>query len=136
MAVAGVFLAVGLALAGCGGGSGAAAASATIQTISPTEAADLLAGGPEGLVVLDVRTPGEFSDGHLPGAVNLDYTAAGFADELGDFDRAAPYLLYCHTGNRSEGAREMMRTLGFREVYEIAGGIAAWAQAGLPIVLP
>ena len=42
--------------------------------------------------------------------------------------------MYCRSGNRSAGAREIMRDLGFEEVYEIDGGIADWVQAGLPIV--
>lgn len=125
-----------LALAGCGGDGGTAAATGSIQTISASEAADLVAGAPEGLVVLDVRTPGEFAGGHLAGAINLDYEAAGFADGLGTLDRDVPYLLYCRSGNRSAQAREMMRDLGFTEVYEIDGGINAWAQAGLGVVVP
>ncbi len=127
--------AVVLTLAGCGGSS-TATATATIETISPAEAADLLEGVPTGLVVLDVRTPDEFAAGHLAGAVNLDYSAAGFAGELGALDREVPYLLYCRTGNRSAQAREMMRDQGFAEVHEIEGGIVAWAEAGLPVLTP
>jgi len=123
-----------LALAGCGGDSGTS--TATIETISPAEAAELLDEAPAGLVVLDVRTPGEFAGGHLADAVNLDYQAVGFAGELGALDRGAPYLLYCRTGNRSAQVREMMRDLGFAEVYEIAGGTVAWAGAGLAVVVP
>ena len=136
--VAAVWLvaAVVVALGACGGGGGAATARGTIETISPTEAADLVAEAPEGLVILDVRTPQEFADGHLAGAVNLDYQAAGFADDLGTLDRDAPYLLYCRSGNRSAQARELMRDLGFTEVYEIDGGINAWSQAGLVVVVP
>jgi phage shock protein E len=120
--------------AGCGGGG--STSTATIETISPAEAAGLVSEAPEGLVVLDVRTPAEFAGGHLAGAVNLDYQAAGFADRLAELDRAVPYVLYCRTGNRSAQVREMMRDLGFAEVHEIAGGIVAWAEAGLGIVLP
>ena len=122
------------ALAGCGGESGTS--TATIETISPAEAAELLDDPPPGLVVLDVRTPGEFAGGHLADAVNLDYQAAGFADELGALDREVPYLLYCRTGNRSAQAREMMRDLGFASVHEIGGGIVAWTEAGLAVVAP
>jgi len=123
-----------LGLAGCGGDTGTSTAS--IETIPAPEAADLLAAPPDGLVVLDVRTPGEFATGHLPDAINLDYQSAGFADGLGALDREAPYLLYCRSGNRSAQAREMMRGLGFVEVHEIDGGINAWAEAGGAIVVP
>ena len=122
------------AWAGCGGDSGTS--TATIETISPAEAAELLDDPPPGLVVLDVRTPGEFAGGHLADAVNLDYQAAGFADELGALDREVPYLLYCRTGNRSAQVREMMRDLGFASVHEIGGGIVAWTEAGLAVVAP
>jgi len=123
-----------LVLAGCGGDSGTS--TATIETISPTEAAELLNDPPADLVVLDVRTPDEFAGAHLADAVNLDYQAAGFAGELSALDRGASYLLYCRTSNRSAQVREMMSDLGFAEVYEIAGGIVAWTGAGLAVVVP
>ena len=121
-------------LAGCGGE--AATSAIAIETITATEASDLVAQAPEGLVVLDVRTPDEFATGHLAGAVNLDYYASDFADDLAALDREVPYLLYCRSGNRSAEARETMRGLGFTEVYEIAGGITAWTEAGLPLLGP
>jgi len=129
-------LALALLAAGCGGGDGTATVEAVIETISPADASSLLASAPTGLVVLDVRTPEEFAAGHLAGAVGLDFYAATFADDLAALDREAPYLLYCRSGNRSAEAREMMRSLGFREVHEVDGGIVAWAEAGLPVVVP
>lgn len=131
-----VLLALALLAAGCGGGEGTATSEAVIETISAADASALLADAPAGLVVLDVRTPEEFASGHLAGAVGLDFYAATFADDLAALDREAPYLLYCRSGNRSGQAREMMRSLGFAEVHEIAGGINAWVEAGLPVVAP
>lgn len=131
-----VLLVLALLVAGCGGGEGAATAEAVIETVSAADASALLAEGPAGLVVLDVRTPEEFAAGRLAGAVNLDFYAAAFADDLAALDRETPYLLYCRTDNRSGQVREMMRSLGFREVHEIDGGIVAWAEAGLPIETP
>jgi len=131
-----VLLALALLAAGCGGGEGAATAEAVIETISAADASALLASAPAGLVVLDVRTPEEFASGHLAGAAGLDFYAATFADDLSALDREVPYLLYCRSGNRSGQAREMMRSLGFAEVHEIAGGINAWVEAGLPVVAP
>ena len=129
-----VVVAVLLLVAGCGGGAETATREAVIETISPAEAGEIV--GSAGLVVLDVRTPEEFGAGRLAGAVNLDFYAATFADDLAGLDREAPYLLYCRSGNRSAEAREMMRSLGFLEVHEIAGGIVAWAEAGLPLEIP
>jgi phage shock protein E len=131
-----VLLTLALLVAACGGGEGPATAEAVIETISAADASALLADAPGGLVVLDVRTPEEFASGHLAGAVGLDFYAAAFADDLAALDREAPYLLYCRSGNRSGQAREMMRSLGFVEVHEIAGGINAWVEAGLPVVAP
>jgi phage shock protein E len=121
---------------GCGGGTGTTATQAVIETVSPAAAADLIAAAPPGLVILDVRTPDEFAAGHLAGAVNLDFSAATFGDDLAALDTGAPYIFYCRRGNRSADAREMMRSLGFREVHEIAGGIDAWVAAGLPVEAP
>lgn len=127
-------VAVLLLVAGCGGGAETATREAVVETISPAEAGEIA--GSAGLVVLDVRTPEEFGAGRLAGAVNLDFYATTFADDLAGLDREAPYLLYCRSGNRSAEAREMMRSLGFLEVHEIAGGIVAWAEAGLPLEIP
>ena len=98
--------------AGCGGETGTTATQAVIETISPAAAADLIAAAPPGLVVLDVRTPDEFAAGHLAGAVDLDFYAATFGDDLAALDTGVPYVLYCRSGNRSADAREMMRSLG------------------------
>lgn len=128
---------VGLAavlVAACGSGSGTTAV--TIETVSPARAAEIIAEGRPGLVLLDVRTPEEFAAGHLANAVNLDLYAPGFADALAALDRETPYVLYCRTDNRSTEVREMMRSLGFTEVHEIDGGIVAWAEEGRPFVRP
>jgi rhodanese-related sulfurtransferase len=123
-------------IAGCGGGTGTTTPERVIETIDPDMAAAMLEAPPAGLVVLDVRTPEEFAAGHLAGAVNLDFYAATFADDLAALDREVPYLLYCRSDNRSGQVREMMRSLGFILVYELDGGILAWAEAGLPLVVP
>ena len=134
--VLGVVLGALVALAGCGGGVETTARGALIESISPAAAAALIASAPAGLVVLDVRTPEEFAEARLAGAVNLDFYAPTFADDLAALDGEVPYILYCRSGNRSETAREMMRSLGFLEVHEMAGGINAWAGAGLPVEAP
>jgi rhodanese-related sulfurtransferase len=126
------------AAAGCSPGDdgGTAAREAVVETISPADAAGLLDEAPAGLVVLDVRTPEEYAAGRLEGAVNLDFYAATFPNDLAALNREVPYLLYCRSGNRSGEAREMMRSLGFLEVHEIGGGLNAWIEAGLPVQSP
>lgn len=83
-----------------------------------------------GPVLLDVRTPGEFADGYIQGAINMDINAPDFADRLGKLDRNAEYLLYCRSGNRSGVALGMMRDLGFSSVSHLEGGIGAWMRNG------
>lgn len=131
LAAAALLLAVG-----CTAGAGAASVAGVVATISPAEAAGLVDDPPEGLVILDVRTPEEFAAARLRGAANLDFYAPTFSADLAALDRRAPYLLYCRTASRSEVVREMMRTMGFSEVYELAGGIVAWAGLGLPLEVP
>jgi rhodanese-related sulfurtransferase len=103
-----------------------------IQVVSPEQAAATIADGSDDLVILDVRTPEEFDDGHIEGAVMLDFNRDDFAEQLSTFDPEVPYVMYCQSGNRSSGARAIMSELGFTSVEDIDGGIVGWEQAGLP----
>ena len=86
------------------------------------------------LVILDVRTLQEYRSGHLNGSINLDFRSTSFADELDVLDRGNAYLVYCRTGVRSGRAAALMKSLGFREIYDLAGGIAGWQREGFEIV--
>jgi len=105
-----------------------------VRVVSPADGAAILEDPPPDLVVLDVRTPEEFEEGHLAGATLLDFYAPDFADRLTELDHDVPYLLYCRSGNRSDQARQMMLDLGFTDVADVDGGIVAWTGAGLPVV--
>jgi len=105
--------------------------TAAVETVAPQAAAGLAADGTH--TVLDVRTPEEFDSGHLEDAVNIDFYEAAFADEIAQLDRDASYVLYCRSGNRSGQTLALMRELGFTDVHDVAGGIVAWSEAGLPI---
>jgi len=85
------------------------------------------------VVVLDIRTDAELAQARLPRAVHIDYHAPDFAHRLAALDRNTTYLLYCRSGQRSGEAREMMASLGFRDVVDIRGGIIQWSNAGLPL---
>ena len=104
-----------------------------ISTISVEAAAAITDNPPDDLVVLDVRTPEEFAEGHLEGAVLVDFYAADFAEQLAALDTDVPYLVYCRSGNRSGQAMGVMEQLGFTSAADIDGGIVAWADAGLPV---
>lgn len=82
-------------------------------------------------VVIDVRTPGEFADGHLAGAPNVDFMAADFAERFEelDLDAATPVYLYCRSGNRSNRAAQLLRSRGFEKAYNI-GGYESLVEAG------
>jgi len=87
-----------------------------------------------GAVILDVRTPEEYDGGYLKGAKNMDYHAKGFDKELLALDKTKSYFVYCLSGGRSSAAADLMRDNGFKNVYELGGGILAWKKAGYPLV--
>ena len=118
-----------LLVAACSSGSD----TATIELVSPADAAQVIDDDPAGLVVLDIRTPEEYADVRLAGALNVDYYAPDFADQLDGLDKNDPYVMYCRTGNRSSDAVKTMKDLGFVEVYEIDGGIVNWYDSGFPV---
>ncbi len=104
-----------------------------ISTISVDEAAAIADNPPANLVVLDVRTPEEFAEGHLDGAVLVDFYDVDFAEQLGALDTDVAYLVYCRSGNRSSQAMQVMEQLGFSSAADVDGGIVAWSAAGLPV---
>jgi rhodanese-related sulfurtransferase len=86
-----------------------------------------------GLLLLDVRTPEEYVDGHIQGARNYNYYSPEFSVSMDRLDRDQPCLLYCATGKRSSKAREIMQKLGFQTVYQLDGGLRSWIKAGKPL---
>lgn len=84
-------------------------------------------------VVIDVRTPAEYAQGHLPDSKNIDFNASSFRDDIGKLDTSKIYLVYCRSGSRSAQAAKHMRQSGFRKVYELRGGILQWQKEGYGI---
>lgn len=82
--------------------------------------------------VLDVRTPEEFAKGHLNDAKNFNWKDTNFANRIEQLDKAKPVFVYCLSGARSAAAAKKMREMGFKEVYELDGGIMKWRAANLP----
>ncbi|NNC91595.1 MAG: rhodanese-like domain-containing protein [Acidimicrobiia bacterium] len=117
-----------LGLAACGG-----TATTEIQLVSAPEAAAVLEDRSPGVVLLDVRTPEEFSEVRVPGSVNVDFYAADFASQLDTLAKDVPYVVYCRSGNRSSQTMDIMRDLGFSEIWDVDGGIISWSEAGLPL---
>ena len=82
--------------------------------------------------IVDVRTPEEFSKGHLQNAKNFDWNGDDFEKQIVAIDKSKPVFVYCLGGPRSSAAASLMRSGGFKEVYELNGGILKWRGANLP----
>ncbi|MBK8699393.1 MAG: thioredoxin [Saprospiraceae bacterium] len=83
-------------------------------------------------ILLDVRTPEEFSKGHLKSALNYNFNDAKFEEQVAGLDRSKPVFVYCLSGGRSNSAAGLLSKKGFTSVYDMAGGIMKWRAAGLP----
>jgi phage shock protein E len=124
---AGVVVAM-IALTGCSGGT-SATEDVNIQGFAkiienPT------------IVIIDVRTPEEFAQGHILNSLNIDVANANFISEVSQLDKTKTYAVYCRSGNRSAVATAEMEKLGFTSLYNMTGGAIDWLQAGLPLVTP
>lgn len=84
-------------------------------------------------VILDVRTPKEFDESHIIGAINIDYKNENFRDEVQKLDNGKKYYIYCRSGKRSANSRKIMNELGIKKVYDLNGGIIAWKKQEYPI---
>ena len=83
--------------------------------------------------LLDVRTDAEFASGHLKGATQIDFYRDDFEEAIAALDKNQPVFVYCRSGNRSGKAAKQMKTMGFKEVYNLEGGIGAWSRRNQPI---
>jgi rhodanese-related sulfurtransferase len=90
----------------------------------------------ERLLVLDVRSPEEFAQGHVPGAVNISHSEiAQRMDELAPF-RETDVILYCERGVRAAKAEAALRAAGFESVLHLNGDMSSWRRNGRPVALP
>lgn len=85
------------------------------------------------LVILDVRTPGEFSQGHVKGAVNIDVSQADAFDKYLKLDKNVTYIVICRTRNRSGVVTNYMSQKGFKAIYQVVDGIVGWNANNLPL---
>lgn len=84
-------------------------------------------------IVLDVRTPREYSGGHLSGAINLNLRAPDFATQAAKLDKGRTYLVYCAVGARSASACQKLGAMGFKSLVSLKTGIQGWEGAGQPV---
>lgn len=143
-------LALTIGLSGCSSDSGgtesaAAADSSEVQgPAAPLEApaepvrvgvpefADVIAA--PGVTIVDVRTPEEFAQGHIEGAVNIPVEFPDFLDRVGELDPAGTYAVYCRSGNRSQPAVAGMSSIGINGIFELESGTTGWTSEGQPLV--
>lgn len=83
--------------------------------------------------LVDVRTAEEYVEGAIPNAINIDYYEDDFEDKLLALDTTKPVLVYCKSGFRSHKAAKILLSKGFKEIYELEGGIMGWGDHKLPI---
>ncbi len=85
------------------------------------------------VVVVDVRTPEEYADGHIAGSTNIDFAARDFQKKLNALSRTNTYLVHCASGGRSTLSLETFKKLGFKSVVHLDGGFRAWKKAEQPV---
>jgi rhodanese-related sulfurtransferase len=83
------------------------------------------------LIILDVRTPEEYADGHIKNAINIDWkNPEEFQAKATQLHKTKPVYVYCHSGIRSQKAYDWLRSNGFTNVVGLDGGMEAWKKAG------
>jgi rhodanese-related sulfurtransferase len=80
-------------------------------------------------VIIDVRTSGEIASGKISGALEMDFFAPDFAQKIMSLDKNKAYFMVCRSGNRSGQACAFMSQQGFKELYNLAGGMMSWEVA-------
>ena len=106
--------------------------SGDVQDITPAELNNLLeTGNGSKPMVLDVREPWEYAQGHVPGAQLI--SLGELSRRVGELDPATPVAVICATGSRSMSAAALLGGKGFETIYNVVGGTMRWMQSGLPL---
>jgi len=82
----------------------------------------------DNVVLVDVRTPGEFNAGHLEKAINIDWLGDSFSAEFEKIEKNQTIYLYCKSGKRSADATKFLDSLGYKNVVNLEGGYIAWVE--------
>ena len=130
-----LLLSAAIGMTSCQGGNNAPAGAAQTAVNEKLSVADFdqKLNATPGAVLVDVRTPAEYAEGHLKGAANTDFTAGDFEEKIGRLDKSKPVFIYCLSGGRSSSAAEKMKAMGFTAVYNMDGGIMKWRSANKPV---
>jgi len=103
-----------------------------IIVVSPEEMQDLLQ--LDGVQLVDVRTPQEHKEAHIPNSQNIDFKSPTFEQDIENLDKNKPVILYCNSGGRSTKCAKKMKEAGFIKIYDLDGGISKWKHEGLDII--
>ncbi|MCU0467721.1 MAG: rhodanese-like domain-containing protein [Arcicella sp.] len=79
-------------------------------------------------IIIDVRTPAEFKQNAIQGAINIDAMNSNFNQKIAELDKSKIYFIYCRSGNRSGSACKMMGNAGFENLYNLSGGLMKWVN--------
>lgn len=102
------------------------------QLLEPQELLDKIK--KEEVHFVDVRTAIEFKQGHIEDAINIDFMASDFADQLKRLDANKPIVIYCRTGRRSGLSTGTLVEIGFKDIYDLKGGTINWQRQGFKLV--
>ncbi|WP_452219168.1 rhodanese-like domain-containing protein [Lacinutrix undariae] len=89
----------------------------------------------EDMQLVDVRTPEEYTGGHIANSQNIDYNSPTFDSEIENLDKSKPVIIYCKSGGRSAKCAKKLEDAGFVKIYDLNGGIAEWEHKGLAVEL-
>lgn len=103
----------------------------TVQNVDAVKFNQLIAAGNN--ILLDVRTPGEYSRGHIKGSTNINIADPAFVSKVSLLQKDKTILVYCLSGSRSDAAASYMSRMGFNKIYTLQRGIMTWTGQGLPL---
>ncbi len=106
--------------------------TAAVELITVEEMDSLLEMGRVQLI--DVRTPEEYADGYIDGAINIDFRSEDFEEQIARIDKSKPVAVYCGKGGRSGKCSAYMKKAGFKKIYDLDGGITEWKYKGKKLV--
>lgn len=127
---------LGFASMSCSNGTQSQATEQSTKTYSNVSVIDLneVVEGGNDVIILDVRTPSEVSEGYVKNAQNLDINGSTFKQQAEQLDKSKTVYVYCRSGHRSQIASKTLIEMGFNDVRNVEGGFLAWADKGYQIV--
>jgi rhodanese-related sulfurtransferase len=103
----------------------------SLKLISTDEMIELM--DTEEIQLVDVRTPSEYNEGHVPDAQNINFYDENFDQQIETLDKSKPIIVYCKSGGRSAKCASKLVEKGFEKIYDLEGGFSQWKFKGLTI---